>query len=479
MTETTSIKRNSFISIMSLFFQSGYSAMLGFAANIALTILFSPEIFGIYITVLSIITILNYFSDIGMAASLIQRDRVEDADYKTAFTIQQILVISIISIGFLLSSMIVNFYRLPDDGKILYWALLLGFFISSLKTIPSVKLERKIQFQKIVFVQIVENTCFYISVVIFALFGFGLLSFAYSVILRAITGLILIYSLSFWLPRVGINRNSLRHLVSYGVPFQSISFLALVKDELVNLFLGKVVGFTGLGYIGWAKKWGEAPLRIIMDSLSRVMFPVFSRIQSDKDKLRQGIQLSLRYQTMILFPTIIGFIFLMPVLVEIVPRYNKWTMALPLFYLFAIASFFSSYSTPFINLFNALGRVKWSFGFMIMWTVGTWILIIPATKLFGYMGFALVTFILSLSFAIVLYKAKKLVEFSFMQSVMPSIFSGIAMGMVLFIISFFNFNKNVQFVMYIITGISSYIFFLYFLYKINPIKEFITLVKNK
>ena len=73
MEEHKQLKKQTLISTLSLLFQSGYSAMLGFVANLVLTILLSPQIFGIYFTVLSIIAILNYFSDIGLAASLIQK----------------------------------------------------------------------------------------------------------------------------------------------------------------------------------------------------------------------------------------------------------------------------------------------------------------------------------------------------------------------------------------------------------------------
>ena len=69
------LKRRGFISTMSLFFQSGYSAVLGLVANLIVTILLSPHVFGIYITVLSIIALFNYFSDFGLAASLIQKKR--------------------------------------------------------------------------------------------------------------------------------------------------------------------------------------------------------------------------------------------------------------------------------------------------------------------------------------------------------------------------------------------------------------------
>jgi O-antigen/teichoic acid export membrane protein len=167
--QLSQIKRNTLISTFSLFFQSGYSAFLGLAANLVVTILLSPKIFGMYITTLSIISVLNYFSDIGLAASLIQKKEITDKDITTTFTIQQIMVVAAVLLGYLATNFVTSFYKLPVNAVYLYWALLAGFFISSLKTIPSIFLERKIQFQKIVLVHIVENTVFYLSFIIFAL----------------------------------------------------------------------------------------------------------------------------------------------------------------------------------------------------------------------------------------------------------------------------------------------------------------------
>ncbi|PIY70664.1 polysaccharide biosynthesis protein, partial [Candidatus Roizmanbacteria bacterium CG_4_10_14_0_8_um_filter_35_28] len=86
------LKKKTIISTLSLFFQSGYSAFLGLVANLVLTILLSPAIFGIYIATLSIISIFNYFSDIGMAASLIQKKEIDRNDERTVFTVQQLLI---------------------------------------------------------------------------------------------------------------------------------------------------------------------------------------------------------------------------------------------------------------------------------------------------------------------------------------------------------------------------------------------------
>lgn len=429
--ETSTLKRKSIISALSLFFQSGYSAVLGFVANVVLTIYLSPVIFGMYITVLSIISLLNYFSDIGLAASLIQREKISDNDVKTAFTLQQLLIISLVGIGFILSDPIVSFYDLNHEGTLLYWTLLIGFFISSLKTIPSVFLERHVRFDRIVLVQIIENTTFYVTVIICAIQGKGLMSFAYGVLLRSFVGLIAIYTISPWLPRLGIARSSLHHLLSYGVPFQSMSFLAIIKDELVNLFLGKLVGFSALGYIGWAKKWAESTLRIIMDNMNRVVFPLFSRIQSDPVKQKRVLELVLKYQSMVLIPASLGMMILMPLIVDVLPQYEKWRPALPIFYIFVASSLLSGYSNPFINFFNGTGKIKLSLTFMVFWTVATWILLIPLSKSYGMFGFPLTVLILSLSCVIVMMKARQFVTFDFFGSVWRYIVSGGVMASVL------------------------------------------------
>lgn len=464
---------------MSLFFQSGYSAFLGLIANLVLTILLTPSIFGMYITVLSIISLLNYFSDIGLAASLIQKKEISDDDVKTTFTIQQILIITLIGIGFFSTSFIRRFYNLPIEGMYLYWGLLLAFFISSLKTIPSILLERKIHFQKIVLVQVIENTVFYLSAIVLAVLNFGVMSFTYAVIARAIVGLIAMYSISFWKPTLGISTKSLKQLLSFGIPFQASSFLALFKDDLIILFLGKVLGFEGLGYIGWAKKWAESPIRIIMDNISRVLFPVISRIQSDKQKIAKLVEKLLNYQTTLLAPTIVGLAILMKPLVETIPRYNKWSPALPYFYIFCLSAFFSSYSTPFMNLFNALGKVKISFSFMLFWTVVTWLLTPVFVKMFGLYGFPLNQLILSLTFAVVLYIAKKEIDFRFLHSVYKPLIATAIMGAISFLL--INSTMPTYTLIALTVFISALIYFivLKLMFKINLVEELKFLLNKK
>lgn len=465
------LKKKTILSAFSLFFQSGYSAFLGLIANLVLTIILSPKIFGIYITLLSTIAFLNYFSDIGLAASLIQKKTINEDDIKSVFTFQQILILTLITIGFFSGPLIVNFYHLPREGLFLYNALLISFFISSLKTIPSVLLERKIAYQKIVFVQIVENTLFYLTVIILAILKFNLLSFTIAVLLRAIAGLILIYTLSPWQPKIDIKWENLKPLISFGLPFQASSFLALFKDDLIILYLGKAIGFEGVGYIGWAKKWAEAPIRIIMDNITKVLFPLIARLQDDKKKIAQVIEKNLYYQTALILPMMILAYFLMPKLVFLLPRYQKWTTAIPLFHIFVVSSFLVIYLAPFVNIFNALGKVKLSFNLMIFWTLITWVFTVALTNFFGIYGFPITHLIVSSTFIIVLILAKKIVPFSFLRPIKNFLIAGGLMVIVILIIDKIKIdNLYLSFLLTGLSGCLTYLGSLIFIFKLK-VKE--------
>jgi len=403
----STLKHNTIKSLSYLFFQSGYSAVLGLITNLIITALAAKEVFGIYATTLATITIFNYISDIGLAGALIQKKELQDKDLSTVFTVQQLIITTLVCIGFFLTPFIRSFYHIPTEAVYLYWAVLGGFFISSLKTIPSVLLERSVHFHEIVKVQIIENTLFYIIVSGCMVAGLNLYSFAIGVLARSTVGTVLMYRRSAWVPRFSLHVPSLRELLSFGLPFQANSFLALIKDELMVIFLGRTLGFQGLAEIMWAKKWAEAPIRIIMDNVSKILFPVLSRLQDDKDTLQRTVTATIWLQTLILGPVILAVGVAMPIFIQLVPQYQKWQNALPILYVFCASAFLSTLSTPFMNIFNALKKPKVPFYFMIFWTTSTWLLTPWFIREFGPIGFAYVQLLLSCSFVAVMYYSRK------------------------------------------------------------------------
>jgi len=206
--------------------------------------------------------------------------------------------------------------------------------------------------------------------------------------------------------------------------------LGLVKDDLFILFLGTVLPLEHLSLIGWAKKWADTPLRLIMDSFIKVTFPTYSRLQDMRDKLRKGINKSALFSSLFIFPMAVGLILLMRPLIYVIPKYTKWEPALLPFYLFVFAAAAASVSTPLTNALNAVGRVTVTLKLMILWVVLTWGLGLFFVNMYGYNGVAVSAAVISLTVFLVVWVSKKHFNFQIWDNIRPALLSAAVMSVV-------------------------------------------------
>lgn len=435
--DIAAVTKRSIHGIVALVSRSFFIAILAFVANFLLTIFLTPAIYGVNLVVSAIIAFLVYFSDIGLAGALIQKkEPLNQEELITTFTIQQLMVVSVSIIAFFLSSFVAKFYHLHQDGIWLFQALLFSFFLSSLKTIPSVILERDLYFDKLVIPQIVENL-FYFTVVVFcAIKGLGVTSFTLAVLARGISGVIAMYIVQPWRIQIGFSKSVAKHLLSFGVPFQANSFIALLKDDLLIAYIGRILPLAEVGYIGFAQKWAFAPLRVIMDNIVRITFPSYARLQHDTVHLVKAIEKSLFALTLIIFPSLVGLVLLAPIFIHIIPKYQKWEPALASLGFFALTAAIASISTPLTNALNAIGKIKISLYFMIMWTILTWALVPLFIVLFGFNGFAIASAVIGITVIIVVYVAKKYIPFSILSLWVPTVATMVMAGVMILLMHF-------------------------------------------
>lgn len=393
-----------------------------------------PEQWGIFAIVSAVVNFLVYFSDVGLAASLIQKkEKVTKEDLITTFTIQQGLVISLLVLLFGFSHKIQGFYGLSTEGLYLLWALGLSFLLSSLKTIPSVLLERKLRFEKIALASIVENITYNFVLVYFAWKGFGIRSFTYAVLARGFLGLIVMYILQPWIPNYGVNKQALKKLLTFGVPYQLNTFIAVLKDDGLAIVLGRVMGLEAMGFLIFAQKWSQFPLRIVLDNVTKVTFPAFSRMQDEKAHLEQAVTRSLFFISFAVFPMVIGFVLVSPVLIQIIPKYAKWQPAMLPLMILGANTMMSAVSTQLTNLLNAIGRIKTTFKLMIMWASLSWLLIPAMASRYGVNGAALAYLLVGLSSVVVFIIVKKHVNYSFWNGAGKTLIASLMMGIAVYV----------------------------------------------
>lgn len=450
-----------------------------FFATFVLTILLEPTIFGVFFLVSAILNLFVYFSDVGLAAALIQKkEQISKKDLATTFTIQQIIILSLMTIGLLLSDIIAKFYNLNADGLLLLRILIFSLLLSSLKTIPSIILERQLKFGRLIIPQIVENIIFYTVAIILALMGFGVAAFTWAVLSRGIVGLVLIYVLSPWMPNIAFDKKIAKQLTSFGLPFQINSILALIKDDLLTVFLGKILPLAQIGYLGWAQKWAYLPLRFFMDNVNKVTFPAYSRLQDHPQKLSKAIEKSIFFVTYFVYPSIFGMLAIAPTFIEVIPKYNKWEPALPLLYLYGVNTIFSAVSTTFTNALFSTGRPRIVLKFMVFWTSATWILTFPLVFKFGYLGVGIASAIVAVTSIGTIYFVKKEIPISVGKNIIGPLAISIVMFFLIKAIST-SFEPSIfNIVLSITTGVFIYFALSLSVFKRHLVEDAMIIIKS-
>lgn len=360
----------------------------GFLSTIILARLLVPETFGIYAIVLFVTQFISSFSEMGLTAALLRKEHLTDADTSSAFWFQAALAAVICLLLLLAASLVVRLYpALSADGEGLLRAMAIAFFLTSLRTVPVMLMERGLSFQRVALLDIAENVVFHIVAIVLAVQGFGAWSFGYAALGKAVAGLFTAYRLEPWRPRMMFDSGAIRTLLPFGVTFQLKDILGFVKEALTPGYVGALFGAGAVGYLGWARSFAFVPL-IFPESFGRVAFPAFSRIRGDRVLLAKAIESAIRAITFVMFPVVAIIVAFAPDLVRIIFT-DKWLPALPAFYFFCMSPAGIGIFLPLHSAFMAAGTATTLLRLVFVITVIEWTLGIVLTNVWGFVGVAM------------------------------------------------------------------------------------------
>lgn len=408
-------------------------------STIALLIVFTiltPSDVGIFVAVTAVRRIIDFFTDFGFGAALVQKkNELTQEDLNTSFTIQASIT-AIIFIGvFLFRDIISGILKIGHQGENLLLALVFSVFLSSFKTIPSILLERKIQFHKLVIPQVVEALVYNIVLILLVIKGFRVDSYTYAFLAAGFVGIPFYYYVSPWKIGIGINSKAL-HNLKFGIQFQAKNILATIKDDLLTVILSVFLSKADIGYIGFGQKIAFLPYRYVVDSVTKVTFSAYSRIQENTNVLKKAIEKSLFFVCAIMFPILTGIAMTVPYFIEFFPKWhNKWEPAIISLIFFCINAIISSVSGILVNVLDATGRVRKTLFLMVLWTILTWILTPLFIYFFGYNGVAAASAVVTLTIGYSVYLVRKIVYFKFWELVYKQITATVIMAFALYLLT--------------------------------------------
>ena len=461
------IKFKAFKGVFTLTFRRLILKVIDTVGVIVLARALTQDVFGVFgIVSFVVFTFLSFFSDVGFGAALIQKkEELTDEDTRTTFTIQQSLVTLILIVAWLTSVPIANFYDLGTQGSWLIRVLSLSLFFTSFKTIPSILLERQLKFERLVIPEIIETIVYNAIAVYMAIHGYGVWSLVIAILARVVTGAIALNLLSPWSIGWSFSRNSVKALLSFGVPYQLNSVLALIKDNITPTLIAYWYGPAAVGFVNLAQNIATRPMEII-NIVSRVMFPAYSRIQHDTVRLKRWIEKSVSFMAYLYMPAITGLLITAKPILEYLyaDKSAKWLPALPTLLLFLAGAYPIIITTTYTNALYALGKPKVVLALMAIYTVMTWALGAPLIYKYGFVGIAIAGFIITyLTLPIVIVQMRRVVAVDTWESLKKPLLASSVMALVTFFTNRVVTHDLPTLIVTIFIGMITYILAIYLL----------------
>lgn len=386
--KTHSLGTQTMRAALALLLRQGATNGLAAGAGILLARMLVPADFGLFAVATFVMSFVAIFADAGLAASLVRQSHVpEPHEIRSVFTLQQILVVGMVGIFWIASPLLAQAYGLEQDKVWFFRILSLTLLAGSFQTIPSLLLERELAFSKLAQVEILQSVVYQGSAVLCAWQGLGVWSFAVAGILRALVGVALLNWMHPWPIGFAWDWEVAAPRLRFGLMLQGGSLVNLSKDAIVPIFIGLLAGPSAVGLVGWAGMIAAYPILALMP-LGRLYFPVFARLQADREALGRAMERVIGWTNRIAAPITVVMVVLSEPMIRIVYT-DKWMPAMDLLRMLALANVLSATSTPCIGMLNGLGLAKHTFRMSILWMAGTWLAGIPAILWAGPIGFGI------------------------------------------------------------------------------------------
>ena len=297
-------------------------------------------------------------------------------------------------------------------------AAALSLIITSFQSIPAIRLERRLAFDRLAIADVAQALSFNIVAIVLALRGAGAWSFVIAMLVRSTVGAIIIQVVSRW--RIGwcLDWPRVKAHMAFGLPFQAIGFISLIKDSITPVLVGVLAGAATVGYISWAQTIAAYSVLALM-VFQRVYLPAFARLQSDRAALGLFVERVVWATNAICAPLALLMLALFNPFTTTVFG-SKWLVRGPTFCFSGSRTCLAHFNAD-ARPFDALGRAKTAMGFALVWMAGTWLIGAPLIFAFGGIGFAIANFIVQFSNLALFRVAQRLVPFPYSRAHLASL----------------------------------------------------------
>jgi PST family polysaccharide transporter len=276
---------------------------LATAFTFVLAAILGPEEFGLVAMGLAFVTLIQVVLEQGISTAIVQRERMDDRYADVAFWLNLAWCLVLASAGAGAAGWWAAANDTPElrnvilalSGLLLIWGLMI---------VPMSLLQRDSRFKELAAVWNVAALAGGVTGVALALAGAGVWSFVAQQIVMEGVAVAAMLVVVRWRPRFRFSRAHARELLGFSSSVFVANLGGFVNRRADTLLMGLFFGPLAVGLYRLADRIVDLVLEFTMRPIGVIALPHFSRLQSEPEALREGVEKCLRLTLLAAVPTL-------------------------------------------------------------------------------------------------------------------------------------------------------------------------------
>lgn len=247
--------------------------------------------FGLVAIATVFIGFTQLFLDLGISVGIMHKQDTSPKVYSSLFWLNIMVGVLLTAILCAISPLVANMYNEPSLTRILIFLSLTVFF-ASIGAQHRTMQQKEMRFKYISIVEIVSSILTFCLAVYTASRGYGVYSLVYSTLFNAVFSNLVFLCIGLYKDR----NISFHFELKETFPFLKIGFFSVgshildyFSREIDTIIISATFGMEILGVYNLCKKVVMMLYRIVNQVLTKVMTPIFAKLQKSKDVMREAL----------------------------------------------------------------------------------------------------------------------------------------------------------------------------------------------